>query len=252
MLDDGLDLFRETGGNSPAYPKMWMMKAQLVSQTEDINEARKVCQEAVKHVPYSVDMWLVYAQIESSAGHRNRARAILETARSKIPKEDRLWRAACQLETNRNAQQAVLSKALLECPMSGRLWSFAIECEKLNQQKPKCSLALNKLPEDVHVLTSVAKFFWRLGKKKQAREWFERAVVNDSSIGDTWAWYLVFCRKHKKERHVADVTRRCVEAQPTHGVEWVKVSKDPKREHLSTEEVLHTVVDALPDLSKLL
>ena len=49
-----------------------------------------------------------------------------------------------------------------------------------------------------------------------------------------------------------DVIRRCVEAQPTYGAEWVKVSKDPKREGISTEDILLTVSAGFPDLNKML
>jgi len=241
LLDEGLEYFKD-------FPKLWMMKAQWSCSVESRDEARKVCQEAVKYVPFSVDMWLLYARQEVDSERLHRARAVLETARSKIPKEDRLWLAACELEQTRNAQQAVLAKALLECPNSGRLWAFAVECEEHNQQRAKCVLALQKLPEDVYVQSSVAKFFWRIGKKKQAREWFERAVVNDSSIGDTWAWYCAFCKKHKTKRHVDSVTKRCSEAQPTHGKFWVKVSKDPANERLEISEILEKVVEVLPDI----
>jgi len=241
LLEEALEEFKE-------YPKLWMMKAQWSFDVEGPDEARKICQEAVKQVPFSVDMWLLYARLEVESQRTHRARAVLETARSKIPKEDRLWLAACELEHNRNAQQSVLSKALLDCPESGRLWAFAVECEQLNQQKAKCLLALNKLPEDVYVLTSVAKYFWRTGKKKQAREWFERAIVNDSSIGDSWAWYYVFCKKHKKQRHVDSVLKRCKEAQPTHGKYWVLVAKNFANERLEVKEVLLKVVETLPDI----
>lgn len=244
LLHEGLELFKD-------FDKLWMMKAQLMHRTEGPIEARKVCQEAVKNVAFSVNMWLEFARLESETGRIFRARAVLERARSKILKNDRLWLAACVLETERNAQQSVLSKALLDCPKSGRLWAFAIESEPLNQQKAKCFLALDKLNEDVHVYTAVAKFFWRSHKKKQARIYFERAVVNDSSIGDTWAWYYLFSQAHRKPTDVEDVVKRCVEAEPTHGKFWIKISKKPGNQQITPDLCLIKASQLLPDISKM-
>jgi len=244
LIDDGLEKFKD-------FDKLWMMKVQHVKSKEGETEARRVCQEGVKHVPFSVNMWLEFARLESKAGHRFRARAVLERARSKILKNDCLWLAACELETERNAQQSVLSKALLDCPKSGLLWAFAIESEPLNQQKAKCFLALDKLNEDVYVYTAVAKFFWRSNKKKQARIYFERAVVNDSSIGDTWAWYYAFSKDCRKEKDVEDVVKRCVEAEPTHGKYWIEISKQPKNEQLTTDFKLMKVAKILPDIKNM-
>ena len=41
LLDEGLENFKD-------FPKLWMMKAQWSSSVESTDEARKICQEAVK------------------------------------------------------------------------------------------------------------------------------------------------------------------------------------------------------------
>eukprot|EP00493_Phyllostaurus_siculus_P025313 UN25657 len=57
LLEEGLELYKD-------FPKLWMMKAQWSFAVENSDEARKICQEAVKYVPFSVDMWLLYARLE--------------------------------------------------------------------------------------------------------------------------------------------------------------------------------------------
>lgn len=242
LLKKGLKIYKD-------FDKLWMMKAQYYEQSRDRFSSLKTLKESVKYVPFSENVWLEYARLEVANGSINRARAVLETARSKIPRSDKLWLASCELELKTNTQQAVLSKALLECPTSGRLWSFSIECEQLNQQKAKCLLALEKLPENVHVLCEVAKFFWRSGKMKQAKDWFERGIVAEPTWGDTWCWYSSFFQKTKrKQKDLISIQARCVAAEPTHGKYWVQVSKKVGNEMCKKDEIFLQVVKLLPDI----
>lgn len=245
LLNGGLEKFKN-------FDKLWLMKVHYFEQLNDQLAALKTLKDAVKYVPFSEKVWLEYSRLEISRNNINKARAILETARSKIQKNDIFWLTACELESKTNTQQAILSKALLECPTSGPLWAFAIESEQLNQQKAKCLLALDKLPENVNVLCSVAKFFWRSGKIRQARNWFERGIVTKPTWGDIWCWYYAFSQRTKrKEKDLKSILLRCIIAEPTHGKYWTQVSKKIVNELYTKDQILLQAIEYLPNIYKI-
>ena len=75
--------------------------------------------------------------------------------------------------------------------------------------------------------------------------WFEKAIVLDADLGDTWGWYLKFLKQHGTEEKREDVISKCVTTEPKHGEVWQRVRKEPKNAYLSTREVLLEVMGAV-------
>ena len=75
--------------------------------------------------------------------------------------------------------------------------------------------------------------------------WFEKALVLDSDLGDTWGWYYKFLMQHGTDEKRADVISKCIANEPKHGEVWQRVRKDPKHTALRTEDVLQKVVQEL-------
>ena len=138
--------------------------------------------------------------------------------------------------------------------------------EQRAQQKTKSSDALKACDNDPHVILAVSRLFWRDRKEEKARSWCNRAVTLDPDLGDAWGNYYAFELQHgAPAQHECvgmlgavaeppldlpigtpeqqeEVLRRCVAADPHHGDEWTRVSKDI--EHClgwSTEQILRRV-----------
>jgi pre-mRNA-processing factor 6 len=157
-----------------------------------------------------------------------------------------------------------MAKALQECPTSGLLWSENIwHLEPRTQRKPRSLEAIKKVDNDPILFVTVARIFWGERKLDKAMNWFEKAILLDADLGDTWAWYYKFLLQHGTEvsldsahilnihrlylfaNHPArylsvamdadtspqekrdDVVGKCVMNEPKHGEVWAAVAKDP-------------------------
>ena len=146
----------------------------------------------------------------------------------------------------RDIANTLMAKALQECPNAGILWAEAIFLELRPQRKTKSVDALKKCEHDPHVLLAVSKLFWCERKIQKCREWFNRTVKIEPDLGDAWAYFYKFELLNGSEEQQEEVKKRCVAAEPHHGEQWCKVSKDICNWRLSTDHILVMVAKDLP------
>mmetsp|Transcript_20137 Transcript_20137/g.34277 ORF Transcript_20137/g.34277 Transcript_20137/m.34277 type:complete len:213 (-) Transcript_20137:33-671(-) len=194
-------------------------------------------------------MWLCSARLEEESGLEGKARSILEVGRLKNTQAPRLWLEAVRLErraNNRKAAATLMAKALQQCRTAGILWAEAIAMEPRAQQKTKSSDALKACDNDPHVILAVSRLFWRDRKEEKARSWCNRAVTIEPDLGDAWGNYYAFEMQHGQPEQQAEVMRRCVAADPHHGDEWTRVSKDYEScAGWTTEQILRRVAASM-------
>lgn len=242
LVTQGLQLY-------PSAEKLWMMKGQIYEADNKIPQARESYNTGTRACPKSVPLWLLASRLEEKAGVVIKARSVLDRARLAVPKNAQLWTDSVRIERRlKNISQAknLMAKALQEVPNSGLLWSESIwHLETRTQRKPRSLEAIKKCENDPILFVTVARVFWGERRLEKAANWFEKAILLDSDLGDTWAWYLKFLLQHGTEEKRADVVNKCVLSEPKHGEIWQSVSKDPANARSGTEEVLKKVVDLL-------
>lgn len=242
LVTQGLQLY-------PSAEKLWMMKGQIYEADNKVPQARESYNTGTRACPKSVPLWLLASRLEEKAGVVIKARSVLDRARLAVPKNAQLWTDSVRIERRiKNISQAknLMAKALQEVPNSGLLWSESIwHLEPRTQRKPRSLEAIKKCENDPILFVTVARVFWGERRLEKAANWFEKAILLDSDLGDTWAWYLKFLLQHGTEEKRADVVNKCVLSEPKHGEIWQSVSKDPANARLGTEEVLKKVVDLL-------
>jgi len=235
----------------PRSAKLWMMKGQIYEDKGMVPQAREAYNQGTRACPKSVALWLLAAKLEEKAGIIIKARSVLDRARLQNPKNPELWTESVRVELRGqqpNVAQAktLMAKALQECPKSGLLWSENIwSLSPRTQRKPLSLEAIKAVDNDPILFVTVARIFWGERKLEKASSWFEKAIVLDSDLGDTWAWYVKFLSQHGTEEKRQDVISKCVASEPKHGEVWQSIRKDPKNSYLSTEEVLKKVVEEL-------
>ncbi|XP_076062017.1 pre-mRNA processing factor 6 [Oratosquilla oratoria] len=242
MLDDGLRDF-------PDFPKLWMMKGQILDQQDNLDGAWEVYRDAVKKCSQSIPLWRLLATLEERRGKIVSARATYEKSRVRNPMNEELWLLAIRLELRSGQKEMsrnLMARALQECPSSGILWAQAIFLEDPAQRKSKSVDALKRCQDDAHVVLAVAKMFWMDGKKNKAREWFNKTVKIDPDLGDAWAWFYKMEILHGTEDQKNEVRTRAVSADPRHGEHWCSTSKDINNWRKKTHEILATVAAKLP------
>lgn len=242
LVTQGLQLYPNAG-------KLWMMKGQIYEAVNKIPQAREAYNTGTRACPKSVPLWLLASRLEEKAGVVIKARSVLDRARLAVPKNAQLWTESVRIERRvKNISQAknLMAKALQEVPNSGLLWSESIwHLEPRTQRKPRSLEAIKKCENDPILFVTVARVFWGERRLEKAANWFEKAILLDSGLGDTWGWYLKFLLQHGTEEKRADVVNKCVLSEPKHGEIWQSVSKDPVNARLGTEEVLKKVVGLL-------
>ena len=269
--DAALDLVNQALQKFPACAKLWMMKGQIYTHEGKLPLAREAYGTGTKACSRSVPLWLFYSRLEERAGMLVKARSVLDRARLAVPKSPELWTESVRVERRANnvAQAKVLmGKALQEVPNSGLLYTESIwYLEPRTQRKPRALEAIKKLDNDPILFVTIARIFWGERRLEKAQNWFEKAILLDSDLGDAWAWYYKFLVQHGtevssyfltfssyasgtctnawKQEKRADVEAKCILSEPRHGEVWQSVAKDPKNAKKKTDEVLKMVAGLL-------
>lgn len=97
-LTKAMDLVNAGLKQFPEFPKLWMMKGQLLEQQLFHDLAREAYQEGLKKCPTSIILWTLLAKLELKCGQVIKARSVLEKARTRNPKNPILWLHSIRLE----------------------------------------------------------------------------------------------------------------------------------------------------------
>ena len=195
-----LDLVNQALQIYPKADKLWMMKGQVYEAAGKFPQAREAYSTGTRACPKSVPLWLLASRLEERVGVVVKARSVLDRARLAVPKNAELWTESVRVERRAiNIAQAknLMAKALQEVPNSGLLWNENIwHLEVRTQRKPRSLEAIKKVDNDPILFVAVARIFWAERRLEKAATWFEKAILLDSDLGDTWAWYYKFLVQH--------------------------------------------------------
>ncbi|XP_052872848.1 pre-mRNA-processing factor 6 [Anopheles cruzii] len=248
-LEEALGLLEDAVKVFPDFAKLWMMKGQIEEQKQLLERAAESYNAGLKKCPNSIPLWLLLAALEEKRQLLTKARSVLERGRLKNPKNPLLWLAAIRIEIRagmKDMAHTLMARALQDCPNAGELWAESIFLEARPQRKTKSVDALKKCEHDPHVLLAVSKLFWSERKLQKCRDWFNRTIKIDPDFGDAWAYFYKFEQQHGTEQQQNELIERCNVAEPKHGEEWCKVSKDIANWCFKTDDVLKAVVRDLP------
>lgn len=247
-----LDLVNQALQHFPAFAKLWMMKGQIYDIDLDKPlQAREAYATGVKACPKSVPLWLLYSRLEEKLGQLPKARSVLDRARLAVPKNAELWCESVRIERragNNKQAETLMERALRDVPKpsQGPLWSEKIwHLTARPQRKPRALEAIKEVDNDPTLLVAVARIFWGERKLDKAQNWFEKALVRDPELGDTWAWYYKFLVEHGTEEKRAEVVSKCISVEPRYGETWTSIAKSPKNTRKGAEEVLKLVAAQL-------
>jgi pre-mRNA-processing factor 6 len=232
--------------------------ADLDKTKSNLEKARKFYQVGLQKCPNNAALWISASRLEERAstfdgnGSKDskagvgvtKARSLLELARLKNPKTPELWLEAIRMERrvgNDKLAGTLMARALQECPTSGLLLAENIATAPRVEQKSKAADAIRRCPEDPYVIAAVASLFASERKNEKARKWFDRAVVLDPRIGDSWARYYAFELEVGKREQQEKLTERCVAAEPKYGELWTSIMKDMANRRKSIAEGLELV-----------
>lgn len=195
-----LDLVNQALQIFPKADKLWMMKGQIYDAASKLPQAREAYNTGTRACPQSVSLWLSASRLEEKIGVVVKARSVLDRARLAVPKNAQLWTESVRVErraSNISQAKVLMAKALQEVPDSGLLWSESIwYLEPRTQRKPRSLEAIKKIDNDPILFVTIARIFWGERRLEKAATWFEKAIILDSDLGDTWAWYYKFLLQH--------------------------------------------------------
>jgi len=240
---EALELIEEGIAKFKSFPKLYMMGGQICSDDLDrdknnLDKARRFYQRGLQACNNNIVLWILASRLEERAhtfdGTRaglgvTKARGLLEISRLKNPKNPELWLEAIRLERragNEKLANTLTAKALQECPNSGALLAENIRKAPRVEQKSKSADAIKRCPEDPRVIAAVANLFATDRKNEKARKWYDRAVILNPDLGDSWAYFYAFELEMGNDEQQQKVKERCVAAEPKHGELWTQIVKD--------------------------
>ncbi|KAG4439970.1 hypothetical protein IFR05_004544 [Cadophora sp. M221] len=248
-VDAALDLVNQALQLFPGAAKLWMMKGQIYESDGKLPQAREAYGTGTKACTKSVPLWLLYSRLEERVGNVVKARGVLDRARLAVPKSPELWTESVRLErraNNMSQAKNLMAQALQQVPTSGLLYTESIwHLEARTQRKPRALEAIKKVDNDPILFVTIARIFWGERRLEKAQNWFEKAILLDSDIGDAWAWYFKFLMQHGTDEKRADVIAKMILSEPRHGEIWQSVAKDPRNARKSLEDILQLVVGEL-------
>ena len=232
LLDEAIVLY-------PSFAKYYMMAGQTcIDLLSDQSRARVYYHNGLKNCPSSVPLWIMLAKLEEETKGIIKARSVIETARLKVPRNDELWLQSVRFERripgNEKLADALMARALQECPDSGLLWSEELAYCSKPQRKSKSIDALKRCENNAMVVTAVGRLFEKDRKTDKARKFYDRAVMLEPRLGDSWAYYYAFELRQSRSikpgetgstANAESVLARCVAAEPNRGELWCAVSK---------------------------
>ncbi|KAI1865874.1 uncharacterized protein JN550_008132 [Neoarthrinium moseri] len=249
--DMALDLVNQALNQFRNFAKLWMMKGQIYEDLDKPLQAREAYATGVKEVPSSVPLWLLYVRLEEKLGQLPKARSVLDRARLAVPKNAELWCESVRIERragNTKQAETLMERALRDVPKQnqGPLWSEKIwHLTARPQRKPRALEAIKEVDNDPTLLVAVARIFWGERRLDKAQNWFEKALVRDPDLGDTWAWYYKFLCEHGTTEKREEVVSKCVSVEPRYGEVWQRIAKHPTAARKGVEEVLKVVAAEL-------
>jgi pre-mRNA-processing factor 6 len=250
------------------FPKLYMMGGQICSEElprnkSNLDRARKVYQRGLQECSTNVVLWILASRLEERAhlydaknnGHSakpdagvTKARSLLELARLKNPKNPDLWLESTRLERrtgNGKLADSLLARALQECPSSGPLLAENILTAPRVEQKSKSADAIKKNPDDPYVIAAVASLFASERKHDKARKWFDRAVILNPDLGDSWVRYYAFEMEAGTPDLVEKVVEKWAASDPKHGELWASVRKAMENRGKTVAELLQIAATKL-------
>ena len=254
LLDDGIAKY-------PTFAKLYMMGGQICSdhlpeKKRGVERARLYYHNGVESCPDNTVLWILASRLEerapsllsgggesqaASTGGFTKARSLLELARLKNPRKPELWLEAVRLENragNPKLAETLIAKALQECPASGILLAEQIRQAPRVDKKSKSANAIKRCPEDPHVISAVAELFASERKTDKARKWFDRAVLLEPDLGDTWVRYYAFLQASGTSEEQQQLKEKCCATEPKHGEIWTRITKNMDHRHKTVGEHL--------------
>jgi len=248
--NEAFDAIEEGLSTFPKCWKLYMQKAQLFKEQDDLSKARNIISIGTKTIPESVELWIYLSDLDYQLDNGTRARSDLDLALLKNPKSDKLWVAKLELEQklqNTDQINVMLTKALKEFPHSSYLWGFNLKFNtKKSLRKTLYQDALNATNNSVRILIIIGYNFWIDGKFDKAKRWFERAIIADEDFGDSWAWYYNFLIKNNEPQEEVDsFLKKFSDVEPRHGDVWPHISKKIENLDKPAIEILKLVAEEL-------
>ena len=237
LVNQGLQLY-------PSEPRLHMQKGQIYTAMGKIPQAREAYSIGTRACRSSVPLYLLLSRLEESQNLVTKARSVLERG-ALATKSPLIALESVRIERRAgNVAQAktLMARALQQFPTDGPLWSENIwHLEDRTKRKPRSLEAIKKVDNDPVLFVTVARVFWTERKIDKAASWFEKAILLDPDLGDTWAWYWRFLGEYGTDVKKAEVLEKIAAREPKHGELWARVRKDPENVGVSVEGILKKV-----------
>ena len=239
--ESALDLVNQGLQIYPSEPRLHLQKGQIYLALGKIPQAREAYNLGTRACKSSVPLYLLLSRLEESQKLTTKARSVLERG-ALATKSPLIALEAVRVERRANniAQaKTIMARALQQFPTDGALWSENIwHLEDRTKRKPRSLEAIKKVDNDPILFVTVARVFWTERKIDKAAGWFEKAILLDPDLGDTWVWYWRFLLEYGTSEKKAEVLEKIQMQEPKHGEVWARTRKDPANVGLTMEDIL--------------
>ncbi|GBL52622.1 hypothetical_protein [Candidozyma auris] len=244
VCDESLSIFKENF-------KLYLQKAQILEEMQDLHKAREVLSIGSRQCPSSIEIPINLAKIDIKLEAPARARSILDKAILDHPKSADLWVAKIDLEMGQGdmiTARQLVNKSRQLFSSAPAIWiHFLKMIPKMSHRKNAFLDALKSTNNAPEILLTIGVFFWLDGQFTKAHAWFNRALNADSSNGDAWGWAYCFYEKNHSDKDKNELVKQLEKQfdQVKKGDTWISVVKNYKNFDKSPRDILVLVAHEL-------
>ena len=249
-FDLAMQVFNDMSSKVTMSSNLYILKAELYEEMEDIRVAQETLLEATKKFPTEEPVWIAAANLETKSKKLETARSILATALTNIPESDTLYAARADIEMKgSDTKQAryIIQQGLRINQNSWRLWCGNISLiPKKSMRKIIFQDALAATKEHPMVLAQIGKVFMKELQYEKAYKWFSRAIQTNPQYGDSWVW-LYYCnlKKNGTDSERESIKKELMEQEPRYGPLWEHALNSCKNFSSSPIKILNTILHDL-------
>lgn len=233
----------------------YLLRSEVSLMQNDLRSCQLILSKGMRQCPNYINLYIEAAKVESRLNDHEGARSILNIGLVNNQESDQLYQAKAILETksNNNTQaRHFVAQGLKMCPESWRLWSENIKLlPKKSMRKTMFQDALNKTNEHPMIMVEIGKVFAYEFQFERAKTWFQRAIKENGSFGDSWAWlYYTETQLDSESRSLENIIQRITEEEPRFGPLWENFTNSHTHFTDSPDIILKLVVSHIENSIK--
>lgn len=221
-FEEAIDWLNRIPSSSTYYERALRMKGQIQFENNDVDGAFRTLEEALEHYPDRMELHYARVELLIYADRMEDALAALQTMRERWPDDPEVeyhWGALLDSADRKEEAMAAMEALLLRHPdhaetMNYIGYSLAEENRDLQRALELITRADELLPDNAHIVDSLAWVHYRLGNMERAWQEIQRCIELGAQDPTIWEHCAAIAQELGKDKEAAEALKRADALRP--------------------------------------